>query len=117
MTVLLEIRVEDVAGVRAALTGGADRLELCSALDLGGLTPSPGLMRHAVATGLPVMVMIRPRAGDFIWSPDEVAVMQADIDAARRAGAAGYRHSGPSARAGDYLAPLFRSDARSIRGA
>lgn len=89
MTVLVEICVEDVAGVRAALKGGADRIELCSALDLGGLTPSVGLMRHAVATGLPVVAMIRPRAGDFVWSPDEIAVMQVDIETARAAGVAG----------------------------
>jgi copper homeostasis protein len=89
MTVLVEICVDDVAGIRAALKGGADRIELCSALDLGGLTPSAGLMRHAVATGLPVMAMIRPRAGDFVWSPDEIAVMQADIETARAAGVAG----------------------------
>lgn len=89
MTVLVEICVDDVAGVRAALKGGADRIELCSALDLGGLTPSAGLMRHAVASGLPVMAMIRPRAGDFVWSPDEIAVMQADIETARAAEVAG----------------------------
>lgn len=89
MRVMLEICVDDIAGIYAALRGGADRLELCAALDLGGLTPSMGMIRHAVATGLPIFVMIRPRAGDFVWSPDEIAAMQADIEAARVAGAAG----------------------------
>lgn len=89
MTVLLEVCVDDVAGVRACLKGGADRIELCSALDLGGLTPSVGLMRHASATGLPIVAMIRPRAGDFVWSPDELAVMQADIESARSLGVMG----------------------------
>lgn len=89
MTILLEICVDDIPGIHAALRGGADRLELCSALDLGGLTPSLGMIRHAVATGLPTFVMIRPRAGDFVWSPDEIAAMQSDIEAAHAAGATG----------------------------
>ena len=66
MPVLLEICVDQPAGIDAAIAGGADRIELCSALELGGLTPSPALVERAVATGCPVHMMIRPRAGGFV---------------------------------------------------
>jgi copper homeostasis protein len=87
--ILLEVCVDDAAGLAAAVAGGADRVELCAALALGGLTPSPGLMQAAAGCGVPVMAMIRPRAGDFIFDAGEVAVMLADIRAARAAGLAG----------------------------
>ncbi|NUB45171.1 copper homeostasis protein CutC [Fertoebacter nigrum] len=86
---LLEVCVDTVAGLEAAVAGGADRIELCAALELGGLTPSAGLMAAAAGCGLPVFAMIRPRAGDFAFSAAEVAVMRADIRAARAAGLAG----------------------------
>lgn len=89
MTQLLEICVEDAAGLRAAVDAGADRIELCSALGLGGLTPAAGMMALAARQPCPVFAMIRPRAGHFIWSADELAVMRADIAAARAAGLAG----------------------------
>ncbi|MDO5641020.1 MAG: copper homeostasis protein CutC [Paracoccus sp. (in: a-proteobacteria)] len=87
--ITLEICVDDAAGLAAALEGGADRIELCAALGLGGLTPSVGLMALAARAPVPVMAMIRPRAGDFVWSPEERSVMQAEIAAARHAGLAG----------------------------
>jgi len=87
--VLLEICVEDSAGLAAAIDGGADRIELCSALSIGGLTPSAGLMLEAGRKPLPSFAMIRPRAGNFVWSDDDIAVMRDDIDMARRAGLAG----------------------------
>jgi copper homeostasis protein len=87
--ILLEICVDDPAGLAEAIAGGADRIELCAALALGGLTPSVGLMQMAATCGLPCMAMIRPRAGDFVYDRAEVAVMQADIRAARAAGLAG----------------------------
>ena len=89
MGMILEVCVETVAGLEAAVTGGADRIELCSALALGGLTPSAGFMRQAAGCGVPVLAMIRPRAGNFVWSEAEVSVMEADITAARAAGLAG----------------------------
>ncbi|MCJ8141273.1 copper homeostasis protein CutC [Falsirhodobacter halotolerans] len=89
MRIALEICVDDAAGLTAARDGGADRVELCAALALGGLTPSPGMMRLAAQAGLPAMAMIRPRAGDFVWFPAEVRVMADDIAAARAAGLAG----------------------------
>lgn len=67
----------------------ADRIELCSALSVGGLTPSYGQMEHAAAfaaAGTPVVAMIRPRAGDFVYNEGEIKLMKADIRAARAAG-------------------------------
>ncbi|RJE78909.1 copper homeostasis protein CutC [Paracoccus sp. JM45] len=87
--ITLEICVDDAAGIIAATAGGAQRLELCSALALGGLTPSAGLMQIAARGPLPVLAMIRPRAGDFVWSPSELDIQLADIKAARDAGLAG----------------------------
>jgi len=86
---LLEVCVDDPAGLQAAIDGGADRIELCSALTLSGLTPSPGFMRLAATRAKPSYAMIRPRPGDFCFSPPEIDVMRADIDAAREAGLAG----------------------------
>lgn len=89
---LAEICIDSVAGVRAALEVGAARVELCSALIEGGLTPSLGMVRQAVAAAggkLRVHVIIRPRGGDFLYDADEVAAMLDDIDAAKAAGAQG----------------------------
>ena len=86
---ILEICVDDVAGLEAAVRGGADRIELCAALSGGGVTPSAGFMQRAATYGLPVSVMIRPRAGDFVFRHDEADVMKRDIDAARAAGLSG----------------------------
>ena len=89
MGVILEVCVDTAAGLAEAVAGGADRVELCAALALGGLTPSAGLMELAARCGIPVMVMIRPRAGDFIWTETELRVMETDIATARTAGLAG----------------------------
>lgn len=89
MSRLLEVCVDDVAGLEAAVAGGADRVELCSALALGGLTPSLGLMEVAGTFDIPCNAMIRPRAGGFVYSEEEVDVMLADIEASRKAGLAG----------------------------
>ncbi len=86
---LFEVVTDTAAGIRAAATGGADRIELVSALAVGGVTPSPGLMRLAVRCGVPVRAMIRPRAGDFCYDGDELDVMRHDIEAARTAGLKG----------------------------
>ncbi|TCL95673.1 copper homeostasis protein CutC [Rhizobium sp. PP-WC-2G-219] len=87
--VLLEVCVDDAAGLLAAVEGGADRIELCSALSLGGLTPTAGLMQLAGRMPIPVYAMIRPRAGDFVFEETEIAMMETEIDAARQAGLAG----------------------------
>ena len=87
----LEIAVQDVEGVAVAARAGVDRVELCSALALGGLTPSAGLLELALeaAGDLPVHVLVRPRPGDFGYTEDEVRVMVADVRRAVAAGAAG----------------------------
>lgn len=87
--VALEVCVDCAEGLAAAVEGGADRIELCSALELGGLTPSTGLMRAAAGVEVPVYAMIRPRAGGFVFSTADVGVMRADIAAARGAGLSG----------------------------
>lgn len=89
MGVILEVCVDSAAGLAEAVAGGADRIELCAALAVGGLTPSAGLVGLAAGCGVPVMAMIRPRAGDFVWSEAEVAMMEAEIAAMRVAGLAG----------------------------
>jgi copper homeostasis protein len=87
--ILLEVCVDDVAGLEAAIEGGADRIELCTALSVGGLTPSAGLMSAAQRSPVPCYAMIRPRAGDFIYSAAELDIMTNDIYFAASAGLAG----------------------------
>src|SRR5215475_2579788 len=86
---MLEVCVEDARGIAAAVAGGAARIELCSALWVGGLTPSVGLIREAVDAPIPVHVLIRPRAGDFMYDARERRLIAADISGAVAAGAAG----------------------------
>lgn len=86
----VEVAVDSVAGALAAATAGADRVELCHDLDAGGLTPSLGLFDAVrAAVRVPVFVMIRPRPGDFLFDPGEIAVMQRDVVHLRTAGAGG----------------------------
>ncbi len=87
--ILLEVCVDSPAGFNAAVEGGADRIELCSSLSVGGLTPSPGFMVFAAKGARPSRAMIRPRVGSYVFSEDEIDVMRRDIDAAREAGLAG----------------------------
>lgn len=86
---LLEICVDTAAGLRAAHAGGADRIELCAALELGGTTPTAGLMALAAEMGVTARVMIRPRAGDFVFTADDLDMMLGDIAAARNLGLEG----------------------------
>jgi|SRR5580698_2463643 copper homeostasis protein len=87
--ILLEVCVDSPAGFNAAVEGGADRIELCSSLSVGGLTPSRGFMAFAAKGTRPSRAMIRPRVGSYVFSEDEIDVMRRDIDAAREAGLAG----------------------------
>lgn len=86
-----ELAVQDVHGLSVAARLGVDRIELCSALPVGGVTPSPGLLETAVTTpGIPpVHVLVRPRLGGFDYSPEEVALILRDVRHALAAGAAG----------------------------
>jgi copper homeostasis protein len=86
---MLEVCVDTFQGAVSAVQGGAGRIELCSSLSEGGLTPSAGLMRAAAGLAVPCYAMIRPRSGLFAFSRDEVAIMLADIATARAAGLAG----------------------------
>lgn len=86
---ILEICVDDAAGLDAAIKGGADRIELCAALSGSGVTPSRGFMQLAGSRNIPVSVMIRPRSGDFVFGRADADVMKHDIDAARDAGVSG----------------------------
>src|SRR5882724_13318683 len=81
---LLEICVETLAAALAAERGGADRIELCENLSVGGVTPSIELMRAARAQiHIPIFAMIRPRAGDFVYTAEEVDRMRNDIFTAK----------------------------------
>jgi copper homeostasis protein len=86
---ILEICVDTPDAFDAAIAGGADRIELCSALALGGLTPTPGLIAYARSSPIPVHALIRPRGGNFDFTRAERVVMRAEIDAVRAAGLAG----------------------------
>jgi copper homeostasis protein len=88
-TITLEVCVDNVHGLAAALEGGADRIELCSALDIGGLTPSAGLLRAAASSPVPVVAMIRPRGGDFCFDELETRQMLDEIAAVADAGLQG----------------------------
>lgn len=91
----VEIAVQDAAGARVALEAGASRVELCQALELGGLTPSAGLIeatvQAAAAASVPgfVHVLVRPRGGGFVYDDDELDMIERDIRFARALGVDG----------------------------
>lgn len=88
---LLEICVDSLASARAAIAGGADRLELCSALLAGGLTPYEGLLRQIRAeSDIPIRCLMRPRPGDFLYTPEEQELMRLQILQLKSAGADGF---------------------------
>jgi copper homeostasis protein len=88
-TITLEVCVDSADGLAAALDGGADRIELCSALEIGGLTPTSGLLHLASTSPVAVVAMIRPRGGDFCFEEAETQLMLHEIDAVAAAGLQG----------------------------
>ena len=91
-TVRVEVAVDGVAGALAAVAAGAHRLELCQCLERGGLTPSVGLLaavKALVPPAVPVFVMVRPRAGDFVFDAGELDAMRRDVHALAANGADG----------------------------
>lgn len=91
MSNLLEICVDSYASAMAAIRGGADRLELCSALAVGGLTPSPALLKQIRSiSSIPIRCLMRPRAGDFLYTREELLQMAMEIAVLRESGADGF---------------------------
>src|SRR5215475_7929784 len=89
--ITFELCAESLEACLVAREGGADRIELCSALSEDGLTPSHAMIRAAVQrSGLPVYVLLRPRGGDFVYDDGEFALMREDLLHARDLGASGF---------------------------
>lgn len=87
---LLECCVDSVESALAAAEGGADRLELCSALVIGGITPGVALFeRIRERMDIPVRVLLRPRFGDFLYTEHEIAILMREVELFRKAGAEG----------------------------
>ena len=86
--VALEACIETLAEAKLAAAHNLNRVELCAALDLGGLTPTAALI-SACAEVVEVHAMIRPRGGDFVYTADEENLMLAEVRNAKKAGAAG----------------------------
>lgn len=89
MTVTLEIAVTSPDGARIARDSGADRVELCTGLELGGLTPSAGTVALTVETGLPVHALLRCRPGDFVYDEPELRAMEREARCLAAAGVSG----------------------------
>ena len=87
---LLEVCVDGLAALKAAQEKGASRIELCARLDLDGLSPEPELLAGAIAAArVPLCVMVRPRAGDFVLRAGELERMASEVRALRERGVAG----------------------------
>lgn len=88
--VLVESCVDSLDAALASEAGGAGRLELCARLDVGGTTPDPALVAAVVtAVRIPVMAMVRPRGGNFVYDTNELSAMVRDVTRLREAGAHG----------------------------
>ncbi|PKG37581.1 copper homeostasis protein CutC [Psychromonas sp. Urea-02u-13] len=86
----VEVCIDNIESLFTAQNAGANRIELCSSLALGGLTPSVGLITQVMKyTKIPVYTMIRPRDGDFLYSSDEIEMMLAEIHAVQKLGVQG----------------------------
>ena len=86
----VEVCSTSIQGIKNAAKAGADRIELCSGIELGGLTPSKGLIEQSVKLGLlDIHCLIRPRAGHFSYTKEEVEIIEQDILFAREIGCRG----------------------------
>ncbi|MCJ8340451.1 MAG: hypothetical protein MJK10_18455 [Pseudomonadales bacterium] len=88
-TPTLEVCIDNLQALETCIALGVDRIELCSSLELGGLTPSYGLMLAAASCPVPVYVMIRPTSGEFCYDQTQLTVMLKDIEIARELGLSG----------------------------
>ena len=90
---LKEACVENFYNIPHVIKAGADRLELNNDLALGGTTPSYGVIKKSVTYAenfkIPVIIMIRPRGGDFVYNENEIGIMADDIEASAKLGAQG----------------------------
>ena len=113
MAKILEVCVDSYASAMAAIAGGADRLELCSALAVGGLTPSPALLRQIrEVSNIPIRCLMRTRGGDFLYTQEEIQQMAAEISTLREAGADGFVIGCLTAAGdldGDAMTPLLKA--------
>ena len=87
----LEICVDSLASARNAIAGGADRLELCSALAVGGLTPYTALLKQIRReSDIPIRCLMRPRPGDFLYTAEELDLLREQIVELKQEGADGF---------------------------
>ena len=86
----VEVCIDNIESLITAQQAGANRIELCSSLSLGGLTPSSGLIKIALKQAqIPIFSMIRPREGDFLYSSSEIEIMLSEIYHAKQMGVQG----------------------------
>ena len=111
----LEICVDNYESFFTALKTGADRIELCSSLREGGLTPSYAFMEAAMKTSSPVFMMVRPRSCDFLYTDHEIEIMHRDISAAKKLGAPGVVF-GVLTADGNIDAPVMKSLIKEASG-
>ncbi|KAI9359275.1 CutC family protein [Zopfochytrium polystomum] len=124
---ILEVCLETVESAVTAEQNGALRVELCANLTEGGTTPSIGTIKRCKSlVNIPIMVMIRPRGGDFVYTDEEIEIMKLDIEAAKDIGVAGvvFGLLNPDGSidvektrmfvSGDFQQPRFRYSPRSV---
>ncbi|CAB3401661.1 unnamed protein product [Caenorhabditis bovis] len=92
MDVRVEICIDNFESAQNAVEGGCDRIEVCSALELGGLTPSVGFVSNLSLKfpDTPLMCMIRPRLGNFVYMQEEMEANLEDVEWLKKAGASGF---------------------------